>query len=440
MSSFKRGIHLTSFKGGIHPEGHKNLTLHKGGEPFLPTEVIIPLQQHIGNPCDSTVAKGDYVKVGEKIGESKGFVSVPIHASVSGEVVAIKEHPHPVLGRALSVVIRSDEKDNWIEPSYIHKWEEIRCEDIKNIIRDAGIVGLGGAAFPTHIKLSPPENKPIQTVILNGAECEPYLTCDHKIMVERTDDVIEGLQIIMKTLNVNEAYIGIEANKSDAIQLFKSSIKKKGIKINVVILKVKYPQGAEKQLIKAILKREVPSGGLPMDVGVIVQNVSTALAISEALTHNKPLIERQITVSGNYCIKEPQNLLVRIGTLFSDIIEFCGGFSEEPAKVIMGGPMMGISQERLDVPVIKGTSGILALSKKEVQINEIKSCIRCGACVEGCPMGLMPQMISIAVQRARLDIIKQYSVKDCIECGCCAYLCPAKRPLVQYIKLAKLMV
>lgn len=303
---------------------------------------------------------------------------------------------------------------------------------------EAGIVGLGGAAFPTHVKLSPPKEKKIDTVILNGAECEPYLTSDHRLMLERSKDILEGLKIIMKILGVSKGYIGIEQNKPDAITKMKE-VARGETNIEVRDLKVKYPQGAEKQLIKAILDRDVPAGGLPMDVGVVVQNVGTAKAIYDACRYGRPLIERVVTVTGRG-VNEPKNLRVRIGTQFSQLLDECGGFKDSTVKVIAGGPMMGIAQTNTEVPVIKGTSGILILTSKEAEKAEYLPCFRCGRCIEACPMKLQPSILSVLIEKGKYQEAKENNLLDCFECGSCAYVCPAKRPMVQFMKLAKLFV
>jgi electron transport complex protein RnfC len=403
-----------------------------------PGLVYIPLQQHIGAACQPLVKPGDVVKLGQKIGEPGGFVGAPVHASVSGIVKDIRQVPHPSVGSGLAVVIENDgkdEPDDSITPGDISSMDADR---IKELILEAGIVGMGGAAFPTHVKLSPPKEKPIDTVILNGAECEPYLTADHRLMLEAAEDVADGLKVIMKVLGVERAYIAIEDNKPDAVRIMTDTVKEvQGV--DVTVLKTKYPQGAEKQLIYVVTGRQVPSGGLPMDVGVIVSNVGTSAAIARAIKTGMPLVERVVTVTGSG-VAEPKNLMVRIGTSFMDVIQACGGFVEEPAKVISGGPMMGIGQYTLDVPVIKGTSGILVLTREEAKIPDVEPCIRCAKCVDACPMGLMPLMISAYALKEDYDNSEKFHAMDCIECGCCSYSCPAKRPLVQSIRVAKKMI
>lgn len=429
-----------TFERGIHPKYNKELSSGKPiTEAELPKRIVVPLSQHIGAPAHAEVSIGDEVKKGQVIGTTTGFVSSPVHASISGKVVAVSDFPTPGGKLVPSIVIESDGKDEAVEFKEHPDYMNLSSDEIRNIIKDAGIVGLGGAAFPTNVKLSPPKEKKIDTVLINGAECEPYLTADHRLMVERPKEVVEGLKILMKTLGVTEGYIGIEENKPDAIEAMKAAASGDP-NIEVHALEIKYPQGAEKMLIKAIKGREVPTKGLPMDVGVVVQNVGTALAIYEAVRYGKPLIERVVTVTGNG-IKEPANMMVRIGTLFSDIIEQCGGFVDGVVKVISGGPMMGFAQWTLDVPAVKGTSGILVMSEDEyVASDEYSACIRCGSCLDVCPMGLNPSILSILSEKGFYEETKDYNLFDCFECGSCAYVCPAKRPMVQFMRLAKSQV
>jgi electron transport complex protein RnfC len=430
-----------TFKGGVHPPENKELAEEKPIEILpLPEFVVIPVQQHLGAPAEPIVNVGDEVKTGDKICEAKGFVSVPSHASVSGKVKAIEKRPHPVGGDVLSIVIESDGKDE-LAPSIapIANYLAQDVEEMKKKIQQAGLAGMGGAAFPTHVKLSPPANKPIDTFILNGAECEPYLTADHRLMLERPNEILEGVRIIMKILGCKTGYIGIEKNKPDAIALMQQLVNKSGEKLKVIPLHVKYPQGAEKQLIKAITNRRVPAGGLPMDVGCLVHNVGTAKAVYDAIASNKPLYERVVTVSGKV-INKTKNLLVRIGTPFQNLIDFCGGITEDTIKIINGGPMMGIAQYTLDVPVTKGTSGILALTKTEAKLPEPEPCIRCARCVDACPMNLMPNVLSRVIEYKKFDEAYKMGVLDCIECGSCAFVCPSKIRHVHYLKFGKLEV
>lgn len=428
---------VKSFRGGVHPNGHKDYTSGKQIEIApLPSKVIIPVRQHIGAPCTPIVEKGDEVKKGQVIAKNDAFVSSNVHASISGKVIDISDYPHPLFGKCLSIVIENDGMDQWVEGIPVERdWKQLNEDELRGIIRDAGIVGMGGATFPTHVKLSPPKDKKIDTFILNAAECEPYLTSDHRAMLEYSDRIVTGALIVMKILGVDRGFVGIEDNKPDAISAMEKAFQETGVQ--VVALPTKYPQGAEKMLIKILTGREVPSGGLPMEVGVVVQNVGTTIAINDAVTKGIPLIQRVTTVSGS-ALKEPKNLLLRIGTTFREAIEFCGGLVESPEKIIMGGPMMGMAQWNLDIPVIKGVSGILALNKKDVNFGKERACIRCGRCIEACPMGLNPSMLSILGQNNLYKEAKEdYNLLDCVECGSCVYGCPAKRNIVQYIKYCK---
>lgn len=392
--------------------------------------------------CEPIVAVGAEVREGQKIGAAKGFVSCPVHASISGTVVAIEDRCHPVIPTPVrSIVIESKHPPAQATWGETNDWSALSGKDLLNRICDAGIVGLGGAAFPTHVKLSPPMEARIDTLIVNGVECEPYLTADHRLMVEQPLGVLDGVKILLKILGVRRAYIGIEKNKPDAIKIMREHVGDRsswnGAAVEVVPLTVKYPQGSEKQLIKAIVHKEVPSGGLPFHVGVVVQNVGTAFAVYEAVAKGKPLIERIVTVSGNR-IKEPRNLAVRIGTPFANVIEHAGGIvpGARPVKITMGGPMMGIAQYTLDVPVIKGTSGILVL--EEGRLKKRFPCVKCGTCVEVCPMNLMPCRIAAFAERDSFAECDAYHVRDCMECGACAYACVSNRPIVHLIKYAKL--
>ena len=428
------------FRGGIHPPDKKELSADKPiKEARPPDTVIIPLSQHLGAPCKPVVAVKQEVKKGEMIGEPAGFVSAPVHASVSGRVTAIGEFPNAMGRMVTSVVIENDRKEEWTllkdNPDYM----SLSPDEMKEKIKNAGIVGMGGAAFPTVVKLSPPKEKPIDTVIINGAECEPYLTGDYRLMLEHPKEVIEGLKILMKVLGVTKGFVGIEDNKPLAIQSMKEAAQGQE-NIEICPLRTKYPQGAEKMLIKAVTDREVPPRALPMDVRVVVQNISTSFAIFEAVRYGKPLIERVVTVSGE-AISEPNNLLVKTGTLISHLIHECGGLKEGKGKIISGGPMMGFAIQSTDIPVTKGTSGIVALTEKEIVHSEsFGPCIRCGRCIDICPMGLMPSMLSIYAEKGFFEGAKEYNLFDCFECGSCAFVCPSKRPIVQLVRLAKTQV
>jgi electron transport complex protein RnfC len=429
-----------TFDRGIHPKYNKELASGKTiTDAKLPQRVVVPVSQHIGAPAQPEVSIGDEVKRGQVIGSTSGFVSSPVHSSISGKVIAIADFPSTAGKMVQSIVIESDGKDEAVTFNEHPDYMNLGPDEIKNIIKEAGIVGMGGAAFPTNVKLSPPKEKKIDAVIINGAECEPYLTADHRLMVEHPKEVVEGLKIIMKSLGVHEGHIGIEVNKPDAIEAM-SDVVSGEENITVWPLEIKYPQGAEKMLIRAVKGREVPSKGLPMDVGVVVQNVGTALAVYEAVRHGKPLIERVVTITGNG-IREPANMNIRIGTLMSEVVEQCGGLVEGAVKVIAGGPMMGFAQWTLDVPVVKGTSGILVMTESEyVTSDDYTACIRCGSCIDVCPMGLNPSMLSILSEKEFFEEAKEYNLFDCFECGSCAFVCPSKRPMVQFIRLAKSQV
>lgn len=403
----------------------------------LPSKAYIPLSQHVGKICQPQVKIGDTVVTGQRIAGVDAHIYAPIHASISGKVVAIQDWPHPVLGRCKAVVIESNGQDRLIQDpgSRILDPNRLTPDEIRKIVLESGITGMGGAGFPTHIKLSPP--KPVDTLIINGAECEPYLTGDYRLMLEKTEEILQGIQLVAKCLGVNKVYIAIEDNKPEAIKAFKNGILDTRYWIRV--LKSYYPQGGEKQLIKNILNKEVPSGKLPFDIGVVVHNVATVFAVYEAIYLNKPLYERVVTVTGS-CLTNPKNLWVRIGTPVKDLLKFCGPLKEEPAKIVIGGPMMGTAQYTLDVPVIKTTTGVILMNKKEARMQEEEFCIRCGACIRECPVGLMPALISLASQSNNWKLAEDYNVLDCIECGLCSFVCPAKRNMVQYMKYAKLML
>jgi electron transport complex protein RnfC len=425
-----------TFKGGIHPPDYKEFTANKrtikAKEPQL---VTIPMQQHIGAPCKPIVKVGDRVKVGERIGEPQGFVSVPIHSSIAGIVKKIYETHSPTI-KTTCIVIESD-GSNEVYEGIKPKRDIYRLskEEILEFIKDSGITGLGGAGFPTHVKLSPPPEKHIDTVIINGAECEPYLTADYRQMIEDPEKVILGLSAIMKVLNVIRGVIAIEDNKPGAIEAMKNIVKWH-TDMEVAVLKTKYPQGGEKRLIHAVIGRKVPSGGLPMDAGVVVNNVGTAAAIGNVIDTGIPLIERIVTVTGKG-VRNPQNIKVKIGSPFKEVIKQCGGYKEPVGKIIMGGPMMGLAQFTDQVPVIKTTSGILLMPPEDVIEHNPQPCIKCASCVDVCPVGLLPIKLASFAEKEMWDEAEEYGILDCIECGSCSFICPAKRPLLERIRVAK---
>ncbi len=426
---------VKTFKGGVHPHDYKELSreAHIEDAP-TPDVVYVSLRQHLGAPSKPVVKAGDEVKKGQIVAEPGGFVSAYAHSPVSGKVKAVAPAPHMMGVHADAITIENDSKEEWAEGCNSSvDWTTLSVDELKEKIKLAGIVGLGGATFPTHVKLSPPADKKIDSAILNGVECEPYLTADHRLMLEEPDRVIEGFRIIMKVLGGVKGYIGIEANKPDAYMLMKERTQKYG-DIEVVMLKVKYPQGAEKQLIKAILNREVPSGKLPMEVGCVVQNVGTAAAIYDACALNIPLIERIMTVTGDG-VERSANFRIRIGQSLQPIMEKCG-MKPETKKIIFGGPMMGLAQPGVDIPLAKGNSGVLAIIEN-AKDYEPRMCIRCTRCVDHCPMGLNPSILSLLADAGLTDEMEKNRALDCIECGVCTYVCPSRRFIVQQIKLAK---
>ncbi|MEA2064283.1 MAG: electron transport complex subunit RsxC [Gemmatimonadota bacterium] len=428
-----------TFRGGVHPPENKSAASNKAIEPIdLPTSVVLPLQQHIGAPLEVVVEPGDELKVGAVVAEPTGFVSIPLHAPISGKVTAVGPGSHPGGVRMQAITIEGDGRDEWEKPLEADKKKitEYSAEDLKKKVHDAGIVGLGGAAFPTHVKLSPPKDKPIDTLIINGAECEPCLTTDYRQMLERSRELIAGVKIVMRILECKRALVAIESNKPEAIEVL-DRLCRDELDFDVAPLKTKYPQGGEKQLIQAVAGRQVPSGGLPMDVGCVVQNVSTVLAIYDAVHTGRPLIEKVVTVTGDN-VKNPGNYLVRIGTSVRELLEKVEGEVPEPGpgKVIMGGPMMGVALPSLDVPVLKSTNG-LVLMAEPVQVGSHRTCIRCGSCVDACPIHLVPCELALFSEHQRWDSCRQYNIVDCIECGSCSYICPAGRNLIQLIRFGK---
>lgn len=427
-----------TFKGGIHPPGMKELTKGKPIESLpAPDHVILPVSMHIGAPCEPLVKAGDYVYMGQKIADSKAPVSAPVHATVSGNVIAVEPRLHPNGQMVMSIVIENDKHDailpelEKIDPSTIERDEIVRR------IREAGIVGHGGAAFPTHFKISTGIGK-VDTVIINGSECEPYITSDYRIMTEYPWEVIGGIELLGKLFETENVFLGIEDNKADVIPGLEKQ-KSEGSPVKIVPLTTKYPQGAEKQLINSITGREVPSGKLPADAGCAVFNIDTAASIYRLFVTGMPMVRRIVTVSGS-AVVEPKNLEVRIGTPISELLEYCRGFKEPPTKLLMGGPMMGVAQFSVDVPVIKGTNAILAFCEDECVLSPDPTCIRCGRCVDHCPMGLLPTYFYLNFEKGRYDECERLNILDCMECGACTYICPGKLPLVQSIRAGKAKV
>lgn len=424
--------------GSVHPHDRKGATNRKASTVLnhAPEYVVLPMAMHVGAPCNPIVSKGDYVMMGQKIAEPVGL-GAPIHASVSGTVVAVEPRPHPNGLRAMSVVIENDFQNTPAPPLQRKAApENLTGWEIVDLIADAGIVGLGGAGFPTSIKLKGAIGN-VDTLIINGAECEPYITADHRLMLESGKRILGGVEILMRALGLKKAFIGIEANKMDGIEHLRSLLpKESGIKI--VVLKTRYPQGAEKQLIQKLTGRQVPSGKLPADVKCAVFNISTTAAIYDAVVHGLPLTRRIVTVSGG-AVNKPRNLLVPIGTPLSHLLEECDGLAEEPGRVLLGGPMMGNAQYNLEAPTIKGTNALLFMARKECSPIPIKDppCIRCGRCIKACPMNLTPLFFDSYSRNGRFLELENFHIMDCIECGSCAYVCPSHIRLVQSIRTAK---
>lgn len=430
---------MKTFKlGGVHPEENK-LSKQKATEVLpLPKTVYIPLSQHLGAPAKPLVNKGDTVKTGQLIAKGEGFITANIHASVSGTIKSVDQIIDQSGYKRTAIVI-DVEGDEWNDTinrnASLIREISLTQDEIINRIQECGVVGLGGATFPSHIKLKAPSGKKAEVLIINAVECEPYLTADHRVMLEKSDEMLVGIQILMKALGVAKAYIGIENNKPDAIEhITKLAANYPGIE--VFSLKVKYPQGAEKQLIKALINREVPSGKLPIEVGAVVNNAGTALAVYEAVQKNKPLFERVVTVTGK-SLTNPCNLLVRIGTPVKELINYAGGLHEDTAKIISGGPMMGKALNSPEAPVTKGTSGILVLNEKEGSRVAVQNCIRCGRCTKVCPMGLEPFLLATQAELAMFEDAERNHIMDCIECGSCQYTCPSGRPLLDYLRVGK---
>lgn len=420
------------FYGGVHPEERKLTNDAPIQTPPLLEKYVVPVQQHIGAPAKPIVAKGDKVLKGQMIAQAGGFVSANVHSPTSGTVSAITRCLNPVGVMVDAIEITSDGEDTPCEPMPILDPVNSAPDDLKKRVMDAGIIGMGGAGFPTHVKLSP--TKPVDVLILNGVECEPGLTSDHRLMLEHPESILAGARAAATILGIKRVMLAIEANKPDAVALM--SEKASVYDIEVHQLDVRYPQGAEKQLIYALTGRKVPAGGLPMDIGCVVQNVGTTAAIGDAVTKGISSYERITTITGRPVVN-PGNWRMKIGTTYKYALQFAGGVKEDPAKIISGGPMMGFAVYSLDIPILKNTSGILLLAEDELYEYEAHPCIRCGRCNDNCPMGMMPGILSVQIENQRFELAEEWHVTDCIECGCCSFGCPAHRPLVQHMRRGK---
>ncbi len=426
-----------TFRHGVHPPELKELTEREKIRrmPF-PDEVVLPLSQHTGKPAVPIVAEGDRVERGDTLARADGFISSPVHASASGKVKAIELWPHPDGTYKPAIRISVDRYSAQApRPRMVPRWEGLSPKQVVQAVQDAGVVGLGGAAFPTHVKLSPPDDVKLDAILINGCECEPYLTTDHHIMAEYPERVHMGLRIMMHTLGVDRAMIGIEKNKPDAIEAIRATLPT-DLNVTVHPLTVKYPQGAEKMLIKALLRREVPSGKLPLHVGVVVQNVGSCAAIAEVFDTGLPLIERIVTVTG-LGVERPSNLIVPVGTKVGELIEACGGLTEDAHEIVFGGPMMGAPQASLDVPIIKGVTGVIVLSRDETKRKESYPCIRCGSCLDACPVFLNPQLLGQMALAGQYLETEEHHIWDCMLCGCCSYVCPSNIPLSQLFQVTR---
>jgi len=426
-----------TFRHGVHPADHKELTESKPIERIeFPNRIVLPLSQHTGSPCRPVVGPGDKVYRGQVIAEATGFVSVPLHASATGHVTTIEKHHHPSgrLDEAIVIAVDHHSPQTLFDERSI-AWEHLSRDELLGAIQDGGFVGLGGAAFPTHVKLSIPEGKRARWLIVNGCECEPYLTSDHRIMLEWSDSLLLGIRVLQKILATEKTYIGVETNKWDALRTLADRIPP-DLPCELVPLETKYPQGAEKMLITAVLKREVPSGKLPIDVHVVVQNVGTIAGIGDLFAFGQPLIERVVTVSG-LGVHEPATLLAPVGTQLADILAYCGGVTDDLREILFGGPMMGTPQQFLDVPILKGTSGIVCLTAAQYQARPEYPCIRCSACLDACPVFLNPSTLGALARAGKYADMLDYHIMDCMECGSCSYVCPSNIPLVQRFRVAK---
>jgi Na+-translocating ferredoxin:NAD+ oxidoreductase subunit C len=428
---------MTGFLHGIHPPEHKELTAALPIRRMAyPEEVVLPVRQHAGKPAQVIVKRGTRVERGDTLANADGFISSPVHASASGRITDIELWPHPDGTPATAIRIQVEKYSAQVpRPRVIPEWQRLTPQQIVQAVQDAGVVGLGGAAFPSHVKLAPPEGSQVEVVLVNGAECEPYLTTDHRSMVEYPARVHLGLRVMLRALGITRAIIGIERNKPDAIAALRATAPA-DLDVTVLPLTVKYPQGAEKMLIRAILGREVPSGQLPISVGVVVQNVGSVAMIGEVFETGLPLVERIVTVSG-HGVRRPANLIVPIGTKLRDVLEFCGGLTDDAAEILFGGPMMGLPVSDLDTPILKGTTGVVVLSQAEVRKTKSYPCIHCGYCLDACPMFLDPQHLGRLALAGRYEDMETHHLADCMLCGSCAYVCPSNIPLSHLFQSSK---
>jgi Na+-translocating ferredoxin:NAD+ oxidoreductase subunit C len=437
MSTVLRAL---GFLHGVHPPEHKELTARVPIRRMAyPAEVVLPVRQHAGKPAKVVVTRGDQVERGDTLAVADGFISSPVHASASGRVTAIEQWPHPDGTTALAIRIAVDPHSAQVaRPRMVPDWRHLTPQQIVQAVQDAGVVGLGGAAFPTHVKLAPPKDAKPELVLINGAECEPYLTTDHRSMVEFPERVHLGIRVMLQALGVSRAVIGIEKNKPDAIDAVRAAVPA-DLDVTVLPLTVKYPQGAEKMLIRSVLGREVPSGKLPISVGVVVQNVGSAAMIGEVFDTGLPLVERIVTVTGHGLVK-PANLIVPVGTKLRDLLEYCGGLTGDAAEILFGGPMMGLPVSNLDTPVLKGTTGVVVLTRSEVRAQVSYPCIHCGYCLEACPVFLDPQYLGSLAMAGRYEEMPPHHLADCMLCGSCSYVCPSNIPLSQLFQSSKVAV
>lgn len=428
---------LFKLRGGVHPEGRKDLSADRPIRALpLPKRLFVPLQQHIGAPATPVVQIGDYVMKGQLIAAGQGMISAPVHAPTSGIIAALGDYPapHPSGLSIPAIILDADGEDRWLETATQADPFALSPEEISDLVGRAGIVGLGGATFPAAVKLSLSRKNGVHTLIMNGGECEPYLTCDDRIMRERAAQIVEGIRLIAYSVGAGKVLVGIEDNKPEAIAAMRAAAK--GSAVNVVVIPSMYPMGSEKQLVHVLTGREIPASGRPADIGILVHNVGTAYAVHEAIRYGRPLISRLVTVSGG-AIKNPCNLEVLIGTPAQELIEFAGGYAQLPARIVLGGPMMGQQISNLAVPVVKGTSGVLALTVAEIGQTEPSPCIRCTTCVRVCPVGLLPLEMAAHIRVSDLSAVVKLGLRDCISCGSCSYVCPAHIPLVHYFNFAK---